>query len=402
MAVVNFPGIAEPEEDVRESGPAPKPEPDPFANRFRFLSDIDAEILNTAPPPRQWLLKRGRSGVLPLGKVGLFVAAGGVGKTMALCSLAIATALGHKWLGVFDVVRPGAVLLGLAEEDLPEVHRRLYAAAAAMGLNNDERREAAARIAALALAGSDVALTQGDGKGNVTETAIGEHLLRKLRGSAAELSLEWSLVIVDPLSRWAGNDTEKDSHAGTRFVEVLEGLTAAPGNPAVLAAHHTNKFSRRAGAPGGAENARGSTALTDGARWVAELIPDGRDVVTFAVAKTNYGPPIEPVTLVRDLEFSGALRAMTPSELEAYEAQRDASKPKGHRQPVPPSELEERVITTVSTRRGLRSKTAIASATTGNRRELLAAVDRLVAEGRISVVDGEFRLTHSEPEAGTA
>lgn len=400
MAVVNFPLPSD--EEVRESGPAPKPEPDPFANRFRFLSDIDGEILNTAPPPRQWLLKRGRSGVLPLGKVGLFVAAGGVGKTMALCGLAIAAALGHKWLGVFDVVRPGAVLLGLAEEDLPEVHRRLYAAAAAMGLSNDERRAAASRIAALALSGSDVALTQGDGRGNVTETTIAEALLRKLRGSSEELGIEWSLVIVDPLSRWAGNDTEKDSHAGTRFVEVLEGLTVAPGNPAVLAAHHTNKFSRRAGAPGGAENARGSTALTDGVRWVAELIPDGPNVVTFAVAKTNYGPPIEPVVLVRDFEFSGALRAMSPTELAEYTEEREASQTRGHRQPVPPSELEERVLATVRTKRGLTTKTAVVGATTGNKRALLCAVDRLVAEGRISVVDGEFRLTQTEPGAGTA
>ena len=54
------------------------------------------------------------------------------------------------------------------------------------------------------------------------------------------------LVVVDPLSRFAGPDAEKDNAAATRFMQALESL-AAPDR-AILNAHHTNKLSR---GPGG-------------------------------------------------------------------------------------------------------------------------------------------------------
>ena len=71
------------------------------------ISTVTEEWYSTPPPPRRWLLrdarKENRDGVLPLGKVGLLAAAGGVGKTTANTQLTLAVASGTTWLGAFEV-----------------------------------------------------------------------------------------------------------------------------------------------------------------------------------------------------------------------------------------------------------------------------------------------------------
>jgi hypothetical protein len=94
----------------------------------RLVANQDAWA-TVAPPKREWLLRDARSslsnGVLPLGKVGLFISEGGLGKTMALVQCAIAVATGSTWLGSYST-KPGRVLLILGEEDAEEVRRRFY------------------------------------------------------------------------------------------------------------------------------------------------------------------------------------------------------------------------------------------------------------------------------------
>jgi len=316
----------------------------PFADRFRWA---DGALLLTKPAPRKYLLRDGRDGVLPLGKVGLVVAAGGVGKTLVECQFALSVALGLPLFGVFAVEHPGAVLLGLGEEDADEIHRRLYSAAGAMGLSREQREEAARRIVPLAMAGVNVALTSGDGNGNVGTTATRDRLLECLKGA----DTDWSLIILDPLSRWAGNDVEKDNHAATRFIEVAEELTQVRGSPTVLVAHHSNKLSRgRDAGPGKAESARGASALTDGARWVANLDPEGDDVVVFRVTKSNYARKPVPLYLLRDSDFGGAPRRMSDVELEEHRAAQAEEKPRqAGRTRVTDAELDDRIRAVVAT-----------------------------------------------------
>jgi hypothetical protein len=331
--------LPEPPEGLFDEEPVAKEPPrDPFIGRFEFLSDT---TLLSAPPPRRYLLKRCGVGFLPQGKAGMLVGAGGVGKTLFECQLALSVALGRAFLGVLTVAEPGPVLLALAEEEPEEIHRRLHAAAASMGLSRDERLTATRAIVALAMAGTNVALTSGDGKGNVDTTATRDWLWHHIE----QARVDWKLIVLDPLSRWAGNDVEKDSHAATRFVETVESFTKAPGNPTVLVAHHSNKGSRRVDAPmGGAEASRGATALTDGVRWVANLDADGPHVVAVRVTKNNYAPPSDPIYLLRDLDHGGALRPMSAAELADHEEARQQSKPRrGGREPVSDAILDERI-----------------------------------------------------------
>ena len=305
-----------------------------FAKHARSICEVMPAVLAELPAEPRWLLHRGddsvstrKSGVLRAGKVGLLVAAGGVGKTQALVQLAIAVAAGGWWLGTFHVAEPGRVLLALAEEDADEVNRRLYHAAKIIGLNDEERRDVLDRIVAMPLAGVPLSLVEHDRDGNVTTTEA----CRELR-AVLDAGGPWRLVVLDPLSRWAGSDTEKDNAAATRFVQTVESLTTAPGEPTVLVAHHSPASTRAAS--GAAPSPRGVTGLSDGARWVATLAPievdDKRplpfEAVEFRIVKSNYGPKGDPVVLAREAKHIGALRPLTVGErAELEEAKRGKS-----------------------------------------------------------------------------
>lgn len=293
------------------------------------------------PPPRRWLLTHGPHenvrGILPMGKVGMLAAAGGVGKTMALVQLALSVATGRPWLararsGEGGFMTPdggGRVLLALGEEDALEVRRRLYRAGQTMrggGLaTHDELAAAAARIVVLPLAGTPGELVDPPDP-RIGREAAPSKLAAELWG-LLERNGPWSLVILDPLSRFAGTDTETDNAAATRFVQVLEGFTKAPGEPAVLVAHHTTKAARQNGNDDDTA-ARGSSALSDGVRWhalmTAKTHPEGAGekvprMASFRVVKSNYGAFLaEPLWLA--LGDHGELRAAESAQVAAFKA----------------------------------------------------------------------------------
>jgi hypothetical protein len=304
------------EREPGEDDDEPTPQLGPIGASWRPLNQ---NYLEVAPPPRRWLLrhpdKDGKpcatgqgDGMLPLSKVGVLASAGGVGKTHALISMAIAVTTGRKWLEHFDVgydARDGRVLLGLAEEDEEEIHRRMYNAAQAYGLDADDRRRVAERVVALPLAGKPVALV---GYGNDGRTLCDTPELLDLRSRLMQYG-PWSLVVLDPLARWAGPDVEADNSVATRFLQAVETLTAAPGNPFVMLAHHSSKIARRTGTV----DARGVTALTDGARWAGTLRAD-KGQVFFEQVKSNYSRPMDAeMALVRDR--GGLLRVASKDEL---------------------------------------------------------------------------------------
>lgn len=315
-----------------------------------------ADWIGTTPAERDYLLHdRPTSqydalgaGMLPRGNVGLLAAAGGVGKTYALCGLALSLVTGRPWLGWFPVGKSvgGRVALILGEEDAAEVHRRMHIQARAMGL---EAHHGAALTGIRVLPGAalsgGLALVDVD---PVTRATVATARARELRAYlAAEAEAGgwgWDAVLVDPLSRFAGADTETDNNAATRLVEQLELFTTLPGKPTVIAAHHTRKATedgpptlRR---PTSAAVVRGSSALVDGARWVGALLagPDG--LATFGVVKSNYAPPpkVDNETgLVLVKPEGGGIRYATKEDIAR--ATRPASSPTADRAVVAASRL---------------------------------------------------------------
>lgn len=274
--------------------------------RWEFLSEsMPGLALAEPPPPPEWLLTRDGAGVLRAGKAGCIAAAGGTGKTGLLCGLALSVATGVPWLGVFEVDRPGPVLLAMGEEDHGEMLRRLYWTAEQMELSALQRSQAAANIMAVPLAGRPCNLLSG-GEGEARDSMFLREMREALDGAGSASPTQWSLVILDPLSRFAGYETEASNSAATRFVQAVESLTLCRGNPTVIVAHHTTKGSREENSKGKRKRVtetavRGASALVDGFRWVATLGEDehAEDYLWFKVDKSNYSSKGSRVRLRR-------------------------------------------------------------------------------------------------------
>ena len=315
------------------------------------------------PPPRRWLLTRPLdpgevaisgsppAGYLPRGKVGMIAGAGGAGKTTALLQLAVSVASGSPWLGAhgFDVPQEeaGYVCILLAEEDEEEVQRRMIAIKTTLCIEEKHWSLVRERLWLLPMVGASAQLIEpAEERGKTRETPFFDDFRKLLDGEG----VDWSLIILDPLSRLATAETEVDNHHATKFVEAIEKLVAVRGNPAVLVAHHTNKSARSGLGAGSSNAARGASGLTDGVRWLATLdypTPEkGEEAqLTLSLAKHNYSPPAAPRGLVRGA--GGVLSVKAPDKAEGQAAastpaSKASEKPsKKNGKPSKPEETED-------------------------------------------------------------
>lgn len=296
---------------------------------IRSMHDAGDDMwLTEAPPPAEPLITfrhpdYGDQLFLAKGRVGLLAAAGGTGKSYALIQLALAIATGTHWLGRYHVAKKGRVLLALAEEDIAEMRRRIWAAARVFGRGDEAAymlSEVARHVVPLPLMGQDVALLTRDCEPSAWHRTLVERL---------SATGPWRAIILDPLSRWGGPEIETDAHAATRVIQLLEVLTKLDGDPSVIVAHHTNKSAlSEDGAARTQAVVRGHSALVDGARWVGFLESikphdksTNRARLKLSVVKTNYGPKPEPLELKR--ANGGTLEAMEPHELHAEREERE-------------------------------------------------------------------------------
>jgi len=273
-----------------------------------------AAWLREPPPPRRYLLERqDGAGLLAQGIVGVLGAAGGTGKTFLLTALALAIATGSPWLGRFPLGRrgPGRVVLILGEEAAEEVRRRLHAQARALELGHADLE---GRILVLPAAGvSTLALTQPEVGGGAVATTFADDLYAYLEAESGD---GWDAVLLDPLSHFAGPDVETDNAAATRLLQVLTRFCSLPGTPTVLVAHHMRKGGKDDG-PRGVEAIRGSSAITDNARWAAVLENESDTGAAFSrlrIVKSNYAPPSEEKGVLLARVEGGALRVATATE----------------------------------------------------------------------------------------
>jgi hypothetical protein len=368
---------------------------------------LDVETFTEPPPPRRWLLRHPTrdgqpcapatgDGLLPLGKTGLLVSDGGVGKTNALLQLAVSIITGRKWLDHFEIgheARKGRVLLALAEEDSEEVRRRLFEIARAYKLTPDECARVVARIVVLPLAGKDVSMLAYGGRDGRLLLASDELVALRERLIANAGEEGWCLIGLDPFARWAPGDAERDNSIATRTVEAFESLLVVPGNPAVLVAHHASADGV-IGKDGAPLKARGVTGIRNGFRWEATLAAMGPDVY-FRQSKSNYSRPMnDAVRLVRGP--GGVLRV--PNEHEQQEHAARLEEQKTSKTTERDASHEARVLATMD---GMLAAVRAATSPLTSRAQIVGlgkgakdiredALARLLAGGRI-VSQGEGR-----------
>lgn len=290
---------------------------------FDLSTATVGDLLKTDPPPRQWIVEN----VLPLGAVGILGAAGGVGKSIAVLQLAVATCASMRWLGM-PVQCSGSVLIFSAEDDREEVHRRLSR------VMNHYREIAGAkahmldelvskRLFVLDRVGAENRLTCKVDR-ETQRTAMANRIIETVRDQLPGCVL----IVLDPLSRFDGGEPNDNADA-TRLIETAEHIRKETG-ATVLLPHHVSKAGIR-DAESGQEAIRGGSGLVDGARWVGMLATLRRDAakdygvvpdeagrfVRFTTPKANYSAPWGGMWLER---LPGGV--LVPTELQAKQTDR--------------------------------------------------------------------------------
>jgi regulatory protein RepA len=241
------------------------------------------------------------------GTVGTLVATGGIGKTMLLTELSVSLAAGLSPAGGLFPEQPPARVVFLAAEESADilVHRlmdvsHVHCRPGALGARSTAtyRAQLVQNLSVFPLAGETVLLLKGG-----TYTPALDQLMKLAEGCR--------LLIVDPLRRFHDAD-ENDSSAMTQLVQGFERVAHRLGC-AVILAHHVSKSAYLVGRGDVQHSSRGSTALTDGVRWQANLTPmdaaQGKicgispaklsNYVRFAVTKANHDAVFPPVWLMR-------------------------------------------------------------------------------------------------------
>ena len=268
---------------------------------IQFIHQMEKNFLITESPPTPMLVNffdgHTMQPFIRKGIVGMIVGAGGVGKTHALAQLAISIASGENWLGIYPIEKPGSVFFGLGENHNEDVHRLIRKIAVhsfeqeASLFEKERMLDVSKRLAITSFSGIDASFVF-----NNKPTPFYNTFLSALKQT--EPPDGWSCIILDPISRFLGSDSETDSAAATRFISLLERMTLElRGNPSVIFGHHMNKSSL------GSSNtnqtaSRGSSAITDGVRWQANLeVVREEDVPTnhvmLKVVKSNFTPTIQ-------------------------------------------------------------------------------------------------------------
>jgi regulatory protein RepA len=251
------------------------------------------------------------------GITAMLVGAGGTGKTHALTQLGLSIATGHPWLNIYPVEKAGYVFLGLGENSEDDIHRLVRKTVKSMLQREAETNHSFFDLDPLKAAGDRIVVKSFTGinasfihRGQQTD--FYSRLLDRLK--AKEPIDGWSCIILDPISRFLGSDAENDNAAATQFVALLEKMTLElKGNPTVIFGHHMNKLGITGGGTTQA-SARGSSALTDGVRWQANLEKlkeeGGHELneISMRLVKSNFTSTIPPQKLQKDKD--GCLSAL--------------------------------------------------------------------------------------------
>jgi hypothetical protein len=214
----------------------------------------DRETMLVSPPLRMLV-----DGLIPAGKVGTFVSAGGGGKTSLLMKLGISIATGQSWFE-FDVLERGATVLLSGEDDQEDLDGALaellkvqveWIRSATKGTGKHKERKVEdyleavrQKVRLISLRGRVPAFTKRTerGSGFEIDTEVRDELVEAL----AEID-DLRLVIPDTLRRFA-QAPSIDEEAMAKAISVAEYFAEAiPSKPTVIVPHHTTKDSFRKG-----------------------------------------------------------------------------------------------------------------------------------------------------------
>lgn len=228
--------------------------------------------------PREWLVE----GMIPANNVTLFYGDGGSGKSLLAAQLCVAKVLGCGWIGSEPLTKGNALYVS-AEDDLPEVHRRMADIVRHHEVSMFDLRG----LAVVPLADRDALLAvQGRTRGILEPTPLYAALAARIA------ALRPALVVVDTLADTFGGD-ENDRSQARQFVGLLRRL-AIGFNTTVVVLAHPSRDGMKTGRGDGA-----STGWHNSVRSRLYLIehPDEPLNRILTTKKANYGPKGGEITV---------------------------------------------------------------------------------------------------------
>jgi RecA-family ATPase len=238
------------------------------------------------PRPRLWVVPDR----IPARNVTLLTGEGGVGKTLLMQQLSVATVIGRDWIG--SMPEPGPVIFVTAEDDEDELHFRYHKIAQHYGVDFDQM----SGLHLKSLAGGDAVMAAVNHKGIVQPT----ELFKQIERSALEIR-----------PRWIGIDTaadvfivdERTRSEVRQCISLLRGLALAVDTAVVLLAHPSltgiNSGSGLSGSTAWNNSVRSRLYLkTPKKKDNEEEDDDESPVRILETMKANYSALAEPVRLV--------------------------------------------------------------------------------------------------------
>jgi RecA-family ATPase len=260
---------------VKEAPPPPQP-----------LTFINIALWSGKEPRgRRWAVPDR----IPAANVTLLTGEGGVGKTLLMQQLSVATVIARDWIG--SLPEPGPVIFITAEDDEDELHFRYHKIAQHYGV--DFRDLSGLHL--MSLAGRDAVMAAVNNKGIVQPTELFERLKR----SAAEIR-----------PRWIGIDTAADvfivderSRSEVRqCISLLRGLALTVDTAMILLAHPSltgiNSGSGLSGSTAWNNSVRSRLYLKSPKKKDKDDEDDDESPVRILeMMKANYSAIAEPVRL---------------------------------------------------------------------------------------------------------
>jgi RecA-family ATPase len=252
------------------------PEPATFINVLLWVG--------IAPRPRQ----RAVLDRVPAHNVTLLTGEGGIGKTLLMQQLSVATVLGKDWIG--SMPEQGPVIFITAEDDIDELHFRYHKIAQKYGVDFNQLTD----LHLVSLAGCDAVVAKVEHDGTVSPTPLFHWIERR----ALEIK-----------PRWIGLDTaadvfivdERNRSQVRQCISLLRRIALRVDTAVILLAHPS-----LAGISSGS-GLSGSTAWNNSVRSRLYLKTpkkkDGDDdedspVRILETMKSNYSALAEPVRLI--------------------------------------------------------------------------------------------------------
>jgi replicative DNA helicase len=215
-------------------------------------SDFEPTFITSAttrPPETEYLFYVGDVGMIPKNTVGAIAATGGTGKSFFVSHLGAALASGRRF-GPIEPSEKMRVMLLNAEDDDATIATRI--------LDITEER-IPDDLLACSLSGRIEPLL--DVENGMAKRGKWFSWLDRLLSKH-----EVDVLILDPFSRFYGAEENNSTH-GTAWINALEYLRVKH-SITIITCHHTNEVSQLNSGRMNKTMCRGTSALTDGYRWV--------------------------------------------------------------------------------------------------------------------------------------